>query len=109
MSKSQSTEVSSGVQKLVKFQDDPECVAYQFIRPWADKDNHAVTNSKGEQIKSASAVMTGGGWKDGYTLAQLNRDILAGTVIAFVNGKVIVYRPSTREPYNSNGAANIAA
>lgn len=94
--------------KRLRFADDPTCIGYQFIRLWTDKDNTPITSGNGNQVKSASAIMTGGGWDEGYSLSQLNADIESGKVVAFVNGKVIVYRKSTRES-NGYARASIAA
>ena len=79
-----------------KFQDDPEVIGYQWINGWSDKDKNPIVDGKGDQVKSGSAIFTGGGWTEGYTLSQLNTDIHEKRVIMFINGKVIVYRHSTR-------------
>ena len=71
---------------------DPTVRAFQFTRAWARRDGTPITNQSGTQVRTASPILKGGAWTEDYSLAQLNADIAADKVTAFVNNGVTVYR-----------------
>ncbi len=77
----------------LKFNEDPECIAYQFINDMERKDGSKVTNKNGNTIQTVSFLMLGKGGEDaGMTAGDINAAIAERKVTGFVNGSVIVYK-----------------
>jgi len=88
---------------LVRFENDPNVMAYAFINAWKDKEGKPITDKHDNQIKSASQILTGGAWKEGYSLAQLNQDTDDDELVWFINSVVMVWRIATKKHNKSKG------
>lgn len=84
-------------QKRPTFQEDLECVGFQWINQVKDEKGDVKLTESGHAVNLTGAIHKGG-----YAIANdldangINKMLADGEAVGFVNGKFIVYRISNR-------------
>ena len=92
MAKIDRTKTAPVNEDRVPFAEDESIVGYQFINTWHTRDGEeVVSKTSGDFIRSLSPLFKGGG-ANGMSPIEVNQGLIDQSLVAFVNGAVIVYR-----------------